>query len=82
MNVPKSVASQSKRQKNTPKKKKKKRKENCTGRYSRGLMNQNGEHLMNLYELNILEINTKSFLYVCIAYDRCGKPEPLKIQIT
>ena len=37
---------------------------------------------MNLYELNILEINTKSFLYVCIAYDRCGKPEPLKIQIT
>ena len=35
---------------------------NCTGMYSRGLMNQNTEHLLNLCELNILEINTKSFL--------------------
>ena len=38
-----------------------KRKENSTGRYSRGLMNQKGEHIMNLCELNILEINTKSY---------------------
>ena len=31
-------------------------------------MNQNGEHLMNLCELNILEINTKSYsLAMCIA---------------
>ena len=38
------------------------KKVNCTGMYSRGLMNQNTEHLLNLCELNILEINTKSFL--------------------
>ena len=37
------------------------REENCTGRYLRGLMNQNGEYLMNIRELNILEINTKSY---------------------
>ena len=44
----------------------KRRKENYTERYSRGLMNQNGEHLMNLCELNILEINTNSyFLFMC-----------------
>ena len=30
-------------------------KENITGRYSRGLRNQNGEHLVNIYESNILE---------------------------
>ena len=28
---------------------------NCTGRYSRGLKNQNGESLVNLCEWNILE---------------------------
>ena len=33
----------------------KRREENCTGRYSRRLMNQNGEHLINLRESNILE---------------------------
>ena len=39
-----SVISQSKRQE-----------ENCTGRYFRRLRNQNGEHLVNVCELNILE---------------------------
>ena len=38
------------------------KKANCTGRYSRGLMNESTEHLLNICELNILEINTKSFL--------------------
>ena len=39
-----SVASQSKRQE-----------KNCPGRYSRRLRNQNGEHLVNLCESDILE---------------------------
>ena len=39
-----SVASQSKR-----------RAENCPGRYSRGLKNRNGEHLVNPSESNILK---------------------------
>ena len=30
--------------------------ENCTGRYSKGLKNQNGEYLVNLCASNILEI--------------------------
>ena len=30
-------------------------KKSCTGRYSRGLRNQNGEHAANLWESNILE---------------------------
>ena len=29
--------------------------ENCLGRYSRRLRNQNGEHLINPYESNMLE---------------------------
>ena len=29
--------------------------ENCTGRYSRGLRNKTGEHLVNVWESNILE---------------------------
>ena len=33
----------------------KRREEHCTGRYSRGLMIQNGEHLVNLCESNILK---------------------------
>ena len=32
-----------------------KRKENITVRYSRGLRNQNGKHLVNIYESNIVE---------------------------
>ena len=39
-----SVTSQSKR-----------REENCTGRYLRGLRNQNGENFVNLCDSNILE---------------------------
>ena len=39
-----SVASQSKRQE-----------KNCPGNYSRRLRNQNGEHLVNLCESDILE---------------------------
>ena len=39
-----SASSQSKRQE-----------ENCKERYSRGLSNQNGKHLVNLCEANILE---------------------------
>ena len=31
------------------------RKKNSTSRYSRGLRNQNGEHLVNLCESNILK---------------------------
>ena len=41
----------------------KRREEHCTGRYSRGLMIQNGEHLLNLCESNILEAQT-TFLKV------------------
>ena len=37
-NMNTSVASQNKR-----------REENCTGRYSRGLKNKNGEHVVNIY---------------------------------
>ena len=33
----------------------KRREENCPGKYSRGLRNQNEEHLINLCESNILE---------------------------
>ena len=33
----------------------KRREENCTGRYSRGLRNQNGEYFINLRESKILE---------------------------
>ena len=33
----------------------KRREENFTERYSRGLRNQNGEHIINLCEINILE---------------------------
>ena len=35
--------------------KKKTKKKNSTGRYLRGLRNQNGEHLLNLCKSNILE---------------------------
>ena len=34
----------------------KRRKQNCIGRYYKGLANQNGERLMNLCELNNLKI--------------------------
>ena len=30
-------------------------KKNCTGRYSRGLRNQNGKYAVDLWESNILE---------------------------
>ena len=33
----------------------KRREENCTERYSRGLKDQNGEHLVSICESNILE---------------------------
>ena len=33
----------------------KRQEENCAGIYSRGLRNQNGDYLVNLYESNILE---------------------------
>ena len=33
----------------------KRREEHCTGRYSRGLVNQNGEHLVNICESNVPE---------------------------
>ena len=44
------------------------RKENCTERYAKGLMNQNGKYLMNLRELNILQINTESYS-LCFVYN-------------
>ena len=44
MNASVSVTNQSQR-----------REENCTGRYSSGLRNQNREHLINLCESNILK---------------------------
>ena len=43
-------------------------------------MNQNGEHLMNLCELNILEINTKSYS-LCVLHI-IVKAKLLKVQIT
>ena len=46
MNASESVTSQSKR-----------REESCTGRYLRGLRNQNGGHLVNLGESNDSELS-------------------------
>ena len=37
--------------------------ENCTRRYSRGLRNQNGEHLVNLCESNIFETQVTRTLF-------------------
>ena len=50
-----SVAGQSKR-----------RGENCTGKYSRGLRNQNGQHLVNLRKLNIFEKQVIFPIYIVI----------------
>ena len=53
------------------------KKKNCTGRYSRGLRNQNGEHVVSVFESNVLEIQ--------VIFPAVNQPEiyfPLKVQIT
>ena len=46
---------------------KQRREENCIGKYSRGLRNQNAEHLVNIYESNILETQVNyTELYVLL----------------
>ena len=55
----------------------KRREEHCTGRYLRGLMIQNGEHLVNLCESNILKAQ--------VTFLKVNYPELyfiLKVQIT
>ena len=41
--------------------------ENCLGRYSRRFSNQNGEHLINPYESNILGLQVTAISYKMIA---------------
>ena len=46
----------------------KRREENTKRRYSNGLRNQNGEHIVNICELNILETLAKTLFPVESSY--------------
>ena len=54
----------------------KRREENITRKYSSGLRNQNGEHIVNICELNILETLPKAFFMLKVATNN------IKIKIT
>ena len=56
---------------------KQRREENCTGRYSRGLRNQNGDYLRNICESNILKRKRISQTF-CLAESKYN----VKIKIT
>ena len=48
----------------------KRREENCTGKGSRGLRNQDGEHLVNLCQSNILETTYNQLARILFPFEK------------